>query len=93
MYVLLSTCPYGELSYQEFMDGWPDNKAHKSATKAAKERDSRNPKTIFGGGFVVVVGHNGGRDLQIINWFEESLAGRQCNGRQPDFRHGRPLDI
>ena len=36
---------------------------------------------------------NGGRDLQIINWFEESLAGRQCNGRQPDFRHGRPLDI
>ena len=58
VYVLLSTCPYGELSYQEFMDGGPDNKAHKSATKAAKERDSRNPKTIFGGGFVVVVGHN-----------------------------------
>ena len=36
---------------------------------------------------------NGARDQQIQNVFQESIAGRQCKGRQPDFRHGRPLDI
>ena len=36
---------------------------------------------------------NGARDLQIQNWFQESIAGRQCKGRLPDYRHRRPLDI
>ena len=35
---------------------------------------------------------NGARDLLILNWFEESVAGRQGKGRQLDFRHGRHLD-